>query len=56
MFLWIKQARAVGTPISGALILAEKLSIRDFKANLRVAVSLQDPMILDLQDDLWGIS
>ena len=39
VFLWIKQARAMGTPISGALImakadsLAEKLNIRDFKAN-----------------------
>ena len=39
VFLWIKQARAMGTPISGALImakvdsLAEKLNICDFKAN-----------------------
>ena len=38
VFLWIKQARAIGT-ISGALIvakadsLAEKLNIRDFNAN-----------------------
>ena len=39
VFLWIKQARAMVTPISGALIMAkadslvEKLNIRDFKAN-----------------------
>ena len=39
VFLWIKQARAMGTPISGALViakadsLAEKLNIRNFKAN-----------------------
>ena len=39
VFLWVKQARAMGTPISGALImakadsLAEKLNICDFKAN-----------------------
>ena len=39
VFLWIKQARVMGIPISGALImakansLAEKLNICDFKAN-----------------------
>ena len=42
VFLWIKQARAMGTPISGALFiakadsLAEKLNIRNFKANHRL--------------------
>lgn len=39
MFLWFKQARAMGTPISGPIImakadsLAEKLGINGFKAN-----------------------
>ena len=39
VFLWIKQARAMGIPISGAFIMAKadrlavKLNICDFKAN-----------------------
>jgi transposase-like protein len=39
VLLWIKQARAMGTPVSGSLImakaekLAEKLNIHDFKPN-----------------------